>query len=379
VKAIEVPLNNLQRANKSLGSLVFDSVIECIDSGEYIGGKSVLLFESKLANYLDMKHLISVGNGSDALEIAIASCDLKKGSKILCTANAGGYATNAILRCGMFPQFVDIDSNSGNMSPESLKATIKEGGAFELLIFTNLYGSTQNALEIRKLCDEFGLKMLEDCAQSFGARVSNDKEAGQSGSLGDLAVYSFFPTKPLGGIGDGGAIATNSDVLSQRARAMRQYGWSEKYSIDVLGGQNSRLDSLQASFLSKKLDLSDSLISKRVEILSLYHSLLDSKNILSIADSTTSAHLAVIRVNNRKDVRGLAASLGIETGIHYPILDTNQKAWSHLLNNQNLNIPNTIRLNNSILTIPLFDYMFDGEIEMVCSFLSKLEQETWRV
>ena len=232
-------------------------------------------FEEQFAAYNGVSDCISVANGTDAIEISLRALGIQRTSKIATAANAGFYSSTAILSCDAEPYYVDVDPETSTMSVEHLAKALSQE-KLAAVIVTHLYGTLAKIEEIRLLCDEHHVPLIEDCAQSHGASRHGKK----AGSFGDLSCYSFYPTKNLGAMGDGGAVCTRNKTLAARVRAIRQYGWSQKYHVVEQGGRNSRLDELQACILSLKLAYLDDWNEKRRRIAKRFNDGIQNSKVL---------------------------------------------------------------------------------------------------
>ena len=213
-------------------------------SGWYLLGEETAAFESEFAEYLGVDHAVGVANGTDALRLAFTA--LRGGApagELVAAANAGGYGALAARLCGMQVRFADVEDNNLLMSASTLERALTPQTS--IVLVTHLYGKMAPIAAICELCHARGIAVVEDCAQAAGAHVNGL----YAGSFGDAAAFSFYPTKNLGALGDGGAVVTTSDELAARVRRLRQYGWGVKYRLEEDGGQNSRLDEIQAAVL----------------------------------------------------------------------------------------------------------------------------------
>jgi dTDP-4-amino-4,6-dideoxygalactose transaminase len=236
------------------------------------------------------------------------------------------------------------------------------------VVVTHLYGLMADIETIRNICDEAGVLLIEDCAQAFGAKFHGNNV----GSWGDAATFSFYPTKNLGALGDGGAISFKRLSHLSCARQLAQYGWSTRYEVTMLGGVNSRIDEIQAAVLLLRLQNLDEENNKRRRIIKKYRdSLADKRDIVFLDDESFVGHLAVLVTDSRDKDQAALNAKGISTGIHYPILDNDQPAWKSIFENQS--VPNAASVSQKILTLPCFPRMTENEIQLVCKTLSELE------
>ena len=222
------------------------SIGRVLDRHRYILGVEVAAFETAFAEYCGVAECVAVANGTDALEIALGALGLEAGDPVAMVANAGPYGSCAARNLGVEPLFVEIDPRTRTMAPDALASVIERARA---VIVTHLFGHMADVQAIVALAARHGLPVIEDCAQSHGAM----REGRRAGSFGTVGAFSFYPTKNLGALGDGGALVTDDAQLAARMRALRQYGWTEKYRVTVRGGRNSRLDEMQAAVLLDKL------------------------------------------------------------------------------------------------------------------------------
>lgn len=368
---IQVPLNDLSRIDVSIRSLVVADVASIVDEGTFFRGHFTTTFEAALSSRFDGRQSTCVANGTDALYLALAALEVGRGDHVATVANAGGYSTNAILHCGAVPAFVDVDPRTAQMAPDLLRDVLVNDGSISAVVVTHLYGLVGELAAIRQICDEFEVALVEDCAQSFGAIVDGTP----AGTVGDLATFSFYPTKNLGAYGDAGAVVSSTSGLDERVRSLAQYGWASRYDITLPGGINSRIDEIQAAILLRGLELLDEQNQRRREIAMRYQDALHGDRFL-IADHSDRfvAHLAVMVTDDRDADIGLLGDAGIGTGIHYPIADHRQVAWQDVCDAAS--VPATESLQSRILTLPCFPGMTDSEVDHVVGALAALPQES---
>ncbi|RZO08821.1 DegT/DnrJ/EryC1/StrS family aminotransferase [Pseudomonas moorei] len=329
-----------------------------LDSHWYVLGNEVKLFEEEFASYVGVNHCISVANGSDALELALRGLGVEPGHRVVTVANAGFYGSTAIHAVGAKPEYIDIDPATLTLCPRALAAVIESKPA--AIIVTHLYGQLANIEEIVQIASAAGLPVLEDCAQSHGARRNRKK----AGSFGTIACFSFYPTKNLGALGDGGAVVTDDSVLAARTRQLRQYGWSQKYQVVIPGGRNSRLDEMQAAILRTKLPHLDTWNEQRRSIAKRYNTAfanLDMQLPCSTGDDYV-AHLYVVRVKNRIDFSAALKEKMISTDFHYPIADHHQPAYAV---DQAHSLAVTELACETVISLPCFPGLTDEEVGRV--------------
>jgi aminotransferase EvaB len=360
-----VPFNDLRRQTASLENELAAAVNRVLLSGWYILGPECTAFDEEFAAYCGAAHCVSVANGTDALELALRSLGVGPGDQVATVANAGGYSTAAIRQAGAEPVYVDIDPSTMNMSAVDLAPRLTP--RVRAVIATHLYGRMADVRVLLKVTG--GIPLIEDCAQSHGASIGGKK----AGSWGALACFSFYPTKNLGALGDGGAITTNDPHLARKVKSLRQYGWSGKYHSAEYG-RNSRLDEMQAAVLRTKLPHLDRWNVRRREIASLYTEALAGRPVICPRDfgEENVAHLYVIRTTARDAVRAALLARGISTDIHYPVPDHRQEA-ARGTEAGAAELPVTEQCAGEILTLPCFPELEDDEIAAVAEALREIK------
>lgn len=352
-----IPLFSDVVMNKDLD--FFGAIKNVLDRHWYVLGQEVSSFESEFAGYVGAGHCVSVANGTDALEIALRSVGVEAGDQVLTVANAGFYSSTAIHAIGATPVYVDIDESTMTMSVDALAQALKQKP--KCIIVTHLYGQMAAIRSLTALAQASGTPLIEDCAQSHGAII----DGRQAGSWGDAACFSFYPTKNLGALGDGGAVVTSRDDIAARLKTLRQYGWSSKYQVDHAGGKNSRLDEIQAAILRVKLPLLDTWNESRRDIARRYNEAFSSLAVEGVpgVDESFVGHLYVLRTTKRDALRDFLKSQGISTDIHYPIPDHRQTAYAepHIVGSLEV----TERLCKTLVTLPCFPGMTDKEVSSV--------------
>lgn len=353
----QIPFNALDRQHQGMLREQLSQIADrVINSGWYVLGKEVKSFEQEFAEYCGVRHCIGVASGSDALQLAIACLDLQEGCEIAVAANAAMYGTLAIMANDKRPHFVDVDGETATLNSDALEAAISP--TTRAVVATHLYGRLADMDAIRAIASLHRLRVIEDCAQAHGAS-RNGKRAG---SFGDVGCFSFYPTKNLGALGDGGAIVTNDDALADRLRQLRQYGWQRKYDVRVPHGRNSRLDEMQAAFLLAKLPHLDDWNVRRRAIASRYSASITRPDIVvpHVADTGYVAHLYVVQCQRRESLRSHLAASGIGTDVHYPIPDYRQAVFADRF--AQVSLPITESLAATCLSLPCFPELEDGEV-----------------
>jgi dTDP-4-amino-4,6-dideoxygalactose transaminase len=364
-----IPVNDLARAVQSQRAELDAAIAGVMDSGWFVMGPEHDSFERELAAYLGVRCAVGVANGTDALALALAAAGCAPGDRVLTVANAGGYTSTACRALGLEPVYVDVDPQSLLMTADTMRSALAAGA--RAVVVTHLYGAMAPIREIVLEAEASGVAVIEDCAQAIGARL----DGGLAGSFGRLAIFSFYPTKNLGGLGDGGAVVTSDDELAERVRSLRQYGWRGRYRAVEPGGRNSRLDEMQAAVLRVRLQRVDDDNERRREIHRAYAAALDGSRyrMVHTADEAFVAHLNVMSCGQaREKVRQRLRDHGVLTDVHYPICDHRQP----LVENRYaaLSLPVSESAAESVLTLPSFPELRDDELERVCAALADLPQ-----
>ncbi len=368
-----IPFNDLTRVYQILGGEVEREVISTLRSGWWLNGSKVQNFAELFSAYLGGVSCFPVANGTDALEIAVkVALALQPGKReIVTVANAGGYASTAIYAAGATPVYVDVDSETHVLDIASVPAALSEG-TLEV-VATHLYGNVVDVPSLRAKLQEVGrqnILIIEDCAQSHGAFVGTQKV----GSMGDMAAFSFYPTKNLGAMGDADAIATKRSDAAEIIKSLRQYGWQKKYEIVHAGGRNSRMDELQAAILTVSLRYLEEFNAQRKEILGAYRAASDGVLRFVHAGRGAVVHLAVAVTNERNEFISHMTSCGVATEIHYPILDCDQPGWQHSnyrIGPAGLSVSRT--LGGKIVSLPCFAGMTKHEVGRLADAISSFK------
>ena len=333
-----------------------------LDSGRYILADEVMAFEKDFSDYLGGGFCLGVANGTDALELALRAVGIGPGDLVATVANTVSATAAAIEQCGALPVFVEIDPESMTMDPRSLELSLSEHrGAIRAILPVHLYGHPAAMAEICELACTHKVHLIEDCAQSHGAEIKGVK----TGSWGDIAAFSFYPTKNLGALGDGGAVFTRDPSLAERVRLLRQYGWRERYVSDI-PGRNSRLDELQAAILRVKLKYLGSENAKRHSLAALYlKKLVDSGlQLPSQAPDTLHAwHQFTVRSPRRNALQTFLAAKNIHTGILYPTPLHRQPAYAR----PHLHLSETERACEEVLCLPCHPGLSEADVDSIAS------------
>jgi dTDP-4-amino-4,6-dideoxygalactose transaminase len=361
MKEQHIPLNDLKRQYEALKPVLDDAVARVLASGWYILGPEVEAFEREFADYCHTSNCVGVASGTDALEIGLRALGVSPGDQVITVANAGMYSTTAIRAIGAVPAFAEIDPVTLTLDPAALLSVITPRA--RAVIVTHLYGRMAHMSELVAYARQNGLALVEDCAQAHGAQFDGRR----AGSWGDVGCFSFYPTKNLGALGDGGAVVTSDAQVADRARQLRQYGWPRKYEAHLAGGRNSRLDELQAAILRAKLPYLDEWNRARVHVADQYRAGLEQTSLqLPVGSSPGEMiyHLYVVRASHREPLRAGLRERGIGCDVHYPIPDHLQPAFADLGFRVGA-FPEAERAAAEVLTLPCFAELTPAEVERV--------------
>jgi dTDP-4-amino-4,6-dideoxygalactose transaminase len=348
--------------NLFLKKKICNAINRVINSNNYILGSEVKSFENKFAKYIGAKYCVGTSNGTDALILALKALDVKEGDEIITTAHTAVATAAAIVECKATPVFVDIDETY-NIDISKIRENITK--KTKAIIIVHIYGNPANLKELSKIKN---VPIIEDCSQAHGAMIENKKV----GNFGKISCFSFYPTKNLGCIGDGGAIVTNNIKICKKIKLLREYGWKVKNN-SIIQGTNKRLDELQAAILNVKINYLDFFNKRRVIIAKKYLDLIKNKKlILPIINHNNFHvfHLFVIRVkyNLRKKIILFFKKNKINLGIHYPIPINKQEAYKKY-NSKNLVYTNLFA--KEIISIPIYPLLNDRKVNAIIKLLNK--------
>jgi dTDP-3-amino-3,4,6-trideoxy-alpha-D-glucose transaminase len=356
--------NDFARQWKAIEPSVISAVNRVGASGRYILGKEVEQFESALATYWGLEHAVGVGNGMDALEIALRCGDIRAGEKVLTTSFSAFATALAILRSGGVPVFVDVDDN-GNIDLDQCREVLVRDRSIRFCVPVHLYGNPLDLDKLAALRKDFDLFLVEDCAQAIGATSSG----GNVGTIGQVAATSFYPTKNLGALGDGGAILTHDATIAARGRSLRHYGQSSLYAHDEFG-LNSRLDEVQAAILREaSLPNLGDWTKLRRQHAATYLRDIHNPNLTLLKPTAASEpvwHLFPIFTPHRERFREFMRAAEIETGIHYPRVIPDQAAFQGKIRAAIAATPsNARRLAAEEVSLPVHPFLREQEISEV--------------
>lgn len=333
---------------------------DVLDRGYYVLGKEVAAFEREFAEYIGSRFAIGVGNGTDAIQIALRALDIGSGDEVITVSHTAVATVAAIELAGATPVLVDVDPNSFTIDPQLIETAITK--RTKAIVPVHLYGHPVMCDDLFRIALAHNIPVVEDCAQSHGARYKGKTV----GSLGTLGCFSFYPTKNLGALGDGGIIVTDSEALYQRCRGLREYGWKTRYISDYCG-LNSRLDELQAAILRVKLRKLDEYNQSRRRLADRLTKTLQSVDVIlpSVADEVDHVfHLYVVRTKNRDRILSQLIEKGIAALVHYPKPIHLQPAY---LNRVRLgsSLKATEAAANEVLSLPISPEMSDADLDIV--------------
>jgi len=357
-----IEYENLKKVNEKLFDKYQDNFDEFIKSGWYVLGDQVSKFESEFANFCNTNHCIGVASGLDALILAIDAFSFPKNSEIIVPSNTYIATILAIVRNGFKPILVEPDIKTYNINASKIEEKITKNT--KAILVVHLYGKACEMDKISDIANKYNLKIIEDCAQAHGAKFKGQKV----GSFG-IGCFSFYPTKNLGALGDGGAITCNEKEYQNKIKSLRNYGSSVKYYNDDLG-YNSRLDEIQAGFLSIKLEILDDITNYKRELAQLYLENLDDKFIKPIVDDDyfDVYHIFNIRYTKRDELREYLLENGVKTEIHYPLAPNKQKSMNEFING---NYPISEEIHNTTLSLPISYSHNKDDILKVCKIINK--------
>jgi len=357
-----IDYENLYESNLSFNEKFKGALENLLNSGWFVLGSEVSSFEKEFAAFCGVQHCIGVGNGLDALEISLHALDLPDRSEVLVPSNTYIATILSIIRAGHKPVLVEPDIKTYNIDPEKIEAKITT--KTQALMLVHLYGKMCDMDPILDICKKYNLKLVEDCAQAHGASYKNKK----AGSFGDAGAFSFYPTKNLGCLGDGGAVTTDSEDVSGKIKMYRNYGSIEKYKNEI-AGMNSRLDEIQAAFLRIKLQSLDDITNHKIRLAEIYRENLDSEYILPVEhpDYKDVYHIFNIRHERRDDLKKYLFVNGIKTEIHYPIAPNKQKALASWNFEET---PIAEEIHRTTLSLPISFCHTDEDVLEVCRVLN---------
>ncbi|HEY0181591.1 MAG TPA: DegT/DnrJ/EryC1/StrS family aminotransferase [Rhodopila sp.] len=372
-----IPQANPGAGYRALKAEIDDAVARALASGWYILGNELRAFEAEFAAWLGTSAAIGCGNGTDAIALALRGLGVGAGATVVTVSHTAVATVAAIEMTGATPLLIDVDPADYTMDPEALRAVLKHPPPalppIRAVVPVHLYGQPADLDQIVPLCRAHGVALIEDCAQAHGARLHGRRV----GTFGDAATFSFYPTKNLGALGDGGAVAVSDPALATRVAALRQYGWHKHYISDEVG-VNSRLDEIQAAILRVKLAHLDAQNARRSAIAAAYTAALVGGP-LGAPQQREGVdhvyHLYVTRSVDRDRFQAALKARGVGTGIHYPVPVHLQPAYAGRVAIDPAGCSETERAAREILSLPIYPELTDLEVETVCAALRSVTSE----
>ena len=377
-----IPFLDLQKINLQYEEKLKEAAIKVINSGYYLLGDNVNLFEKNLASYIGVSNAVGVANGLDALRLIFRAYIelgvMKSGDEVIVPANTYIASILAITDNQLIPVFVDPSIDTFNLTFDQIEKNINSKTKAILLV--HLYGKTCWSSSMKELSLKYNLKIIEDNAQAIGASFIDSINIQKTGSLGDVSAVSFYPGKNLGALGDGGAVLSNDSELITLIRTISNYGSTKKY-INKYKGLNSRLDEIQAAFLNVKLEYIDTENFKRNIIANEYINKIINPQIILPSNFDLSQckvgrlehvwHLFVIRCKKREKLQEYLTTNGIQTLIHYPIPPHKQKAYAEF---NHLNFPITELIHGEVISLPISPIIGDNDIDYIINTINDFEK-----
>jgi len=372
----DIPQCDPRAAYLAQGERIDAAIHRVLHQGRYILGPEVAAFESEFAQFLGAGHALGVANGTDALTIALRALGIGPGDAVITVSHTAVATAMAIRSTGAIPLFVDVDAAHGLMDPHQVQALLQAASRgktcvardrIRAIVPVHLYGRCADMAALCSIAGENALEIVEDCAQAHGARIAGRA----AGTFGAIGTFSFYPTKNLGAIGDGGALVTSNAALHERARLLREYGWRERYISELEGG-NSRLDELQAAILRIKLPRLDADNSARAAIADVYRSAIRKSGVALPPAAEPARHVYhqfAIRCSERDSLQRYLREKGIGALVHYPRPVHLQPAYA---NPEFAPLPlrETERWASEVLSLPMFPQLSEQDALHVASILN---------
>ena len=345
---------------------------QVLAGGNFVLGENVQAFENEFSDYIGTEYAIGVGSGTDAICLALRALGINSGDEVIVPSHTATATVTAIKLADGTPVFADVDPDSWTLSPLSVEKAITS--RTKGIVAVHLYGHPVDMDGINKIAKQNNLKLIEDCAQASGAIYNNLRV----GSIGDLGCFSFYPTKNLGAIGDGGAITTSDPEVAEKLIKLRQYGWNES-RISQFFGYNSRLDEIQAAVLRVKLKHLDADNAKRITIANQYEKQLSSLPVKLPSERSGCSHvyhLYVLELDQRDDLIDYLKSNGVLAGIHYPVPTHLMPAF---IEHTRSPLPQTERIVNRILSLPIYPELDPADQSQVVNNLKEFFENGTRL
>lgn len=358
-----IPVNDLKPSTLPLQERLRAGIEQVLEAGWFLEGPQTSAFEAEFAAYIGSGHGVAVGNGTDALELALRAAGIAAGDEVVTVANAGGYTTTACQAIGATPHYADIDAESLLLDLDRLEECLTD--RTRAVVVTHLYGRMVDVARVKEIAGS-AIVVVEDCAQAHGANL----EGRRAGSIGDFATFSFYPTKNLGALGDAGLVLVRDAGHEKTLRALKQYGWSSRYHVSVSHGRNTRMDEIQAAVLRIKLPHLDDWNAERRRIAAAYDAAVAGSKIRCFQGNHAGNvhHLYVIRHPERDRIRDRLLALGVGTTVHYPVLDCDQPGLA-AMPMKSADLRNSRQAAAEILSLPCYPGMAPDHVAQVVSAL----------
>jgi dTDP-4-amino-4,6-dideoxygalactose transaminase len=360
---------DLKKQYTAIQDQINAAVHKVIAESAFVGGKYVQTFEQEFAHFCKAQHCVGVGNGTDALYLALWGLGIGAGDEVITAANSFIATSEAVTMTGASVVFVDCDPDTYNIDVDKIEPAVTK--KTKAIIPVHLYGQPANMPKIKDIAAKYKLFIIEDASQAHGATIENHRV----GTFGDVACFSFYPGKNLGAYGDAGAIVTDNEELARQCRMMANHGSTEKYN-HRFEGINSRLDGVQAAVLSVKLRYLEDWTERRRAYAALYRQLLKDSHVICPAEMNRARHvyhLFVIRLAQRDSILAAMKQRGIATGIHYPIALPFLDAYGHL-GHRPSDFPIAYQYAAEILSLPIYPELERDQIEYVCAQLLDIQK-----
>lgn len=362
-----IPFVDLKAQYLSIKDEIDIAINKVIENTSFVGGKEIDLFEKEFADFLGVKYVNGCANGTDSIEIILKTLNIGDGDEVIVPAMSWISTSEAVSSVGAKPVFVDIEEDFFTLNPDLIEAKIT--AYTKAIIPVHLYGQPCDMDKIMHIAERYSLFVIEDVAQAHNSSYNGKL----TGTFGDAASFSFYPGKNLGAYGDAGGIATNSEEIAKKSRMIAHHGQLKKHT-HVIEGRNSRLDTLQASILSAKLPYLEKWTQLRIKNAKLYSEFLASINRLKTPKTRVGTrhvyHLYVIKTNKRDKLKQFLNDNNVQTAIHYPTSLPFLDCYKHL-NYSSSDFPITSKLQNEILSLPMYPELVEENIEKICNLIAE--------
>lgn len=369
---MKIPMVDLKAEYELIGRELEEIIRAALVAAQYIGGPNVRAVEEEVAAYCGVRHAIACASGTDALMLALRACGIGPGDEVITTPFTFVATASTISMCGAMPVFVDIDPQTYNLDPAQVEAAITP--RTRAIVPVHLYGQPAHLQPLAVLCRKYGLRLVEDAAQSFGAEYGGKK----SGAYGDVGCFSFYPSKNLGAFGDGGMVITDDGDLAAQVRLLANHGSSERYHHTVLG-YNSRLDEIQAAILRVKLKRVDDFNRRRRRIADAYNIRFAERGLVIPYEDGRGVHVFhqyTLQSDYRDAISAALAVEGIASAIYYPIPLHRQALYVRQY--QHITLPVTERIVKKVISLPISPMLAEAQVDRIASIVLKARISTRR-